>query len=265
MEMETHAYQGIPGLPPPSSKDHTPYIDRITGASNSLYKSNRTRLPIPNPMTDFIIYISFLISDPEWWAAAFTKGQRSAARFPTDLNTHWETIRIALYTPELEKVIMLCLPLLDREKYFPQTHLTPDSQKITPRPAPAPKKKQLHKRGELWKLDGSWDNLWKSSQNVFTELLRRTQYPKNSENFPWCQAGIKSLHKFTGVSPRQIERALSQLERFKLIKRIVKGNEFQGCSKYLVFIVPKMSGAFSRKSLHTKKDPTSKKRIIRMR
>ena len=262
--MEQHAYQGIPGLPPPSSKDHTPYIDRITATSDSLYKSNRTRLPIPNPITDFIIYISFLISDPEWWTATFTKGQRSAARFPTDLNTYWETIRIALYTPKLEKIVMLCLPLLDREKYFPHTIITPTLQRITPESTPTPKKNQLHKRGELWKLDRRWDHLWPSSRKVFTELLRRSQFSKRPDAFSWCQAGIPSLAKFTGVSGIQVKRSLHQLQNYSLIKRIVRGYKDKGASKYLIFRTPKMSGAFTLKSLHAKNYPPSKKQIHRM-
>jgi len=263
--METKLNHSIPGIPNRSPQDIERFITLITKAVDWAHQHKDAPNCFPDDETGDVIITSFLLSNIQSWGKRFTDSQKTAARFYRDWNTYRTTIAAGVSTQEVEKQCSELFPNLDRAKYFHHTIVTPTPQKITPRAAPTPKKKQLHKRGELWKLDPKWENLWPSSRKVFTEMLRRYQFSKRQDAFPWCQAGIKSLHKFTGVSQRRIQDSLKQLEQFKLIKRIVKGNEFQGCSKYLVFIVPEMSGAFSRKSLHTKKDPPSKKRIVRMR
>ncbi len=125
---------------------------------------------------------------------------------------------------------------------------------VIPEITPTPRRKFESHRGEKWKFHTSENELWRSSKASFDHLLYRAQVPKHPEKFPWCQVSIESLKKYTGYSHSQITRALAQLQRFKRIKRIVEGNEFQGASKYLVFFTPEMSGAHSYKSRHAKKD-----------
>ena len=259
-----------PNLKVPELNNHTiaefnSYVHLLTMAVDWAHKNRGATDPFSNDEPGTIICTSWLLSDHKSWEKKFRHYQKSASNFYHNWNTYQRDIAIRLLTPEIKKECLQSFPNLDWGKYFGYTITTPTPKEITPRAAPTPKKKQLHKRGELWKLDTTWDHLWPSSRKVFTEMLRRYQFSKRPDAFPWCQAGIKSLHKFTGVSERQIERALTQLEQFKLIKRIVKGNEFQGCSKYLIFITPKTSGAFSWKSLHARNDQPPKKRIVRMR
>jgi hypothetical protein len=248
-----------------SKEEFITYVNLLTKAVQWIHKNHNE----PEHYTDVpvgdIIIISFLISEFDWYCTALINSLRSAAKVYRNPDTYWKTIALGVWTPDVEKAWLYLHPDLPRPEYFPPAEIPLTPQKIISKEIPTLKKKHFQKRGQPWKLDVRWDHLWNSSRAVFLEILRRTQYPKRPGNFPWCQAGIRSLAKFTHFSPRQIQDALIQLERFKLIKRILKGNNFQGCSKYLIFITPKMSGAFSLKSLHVKKDPHRKKRITRMR
>jgi len=262
--MSQELYPDNPGIPTPSQKDHQPYIHLINMAVDWAHKHRNAPDRITDPEADFIMYMSFLISETEWWIPRFTDSQKKAGFFYRDPDTYWRTIATGGSNPKIIETCKKLLPSLNPETYLPKITHQPPAHKVTPQLTTKPKRKPTHKRGELWKLDRRWDHLWPSSHKTFLEILRRTQYPKRPENFPWCQAGVKSLKKFTGVSVIQVRRALIQLERSKLIKRIVRGYKDQGASRYRVFLVPAMSGAFSWKSLHAKKNPRPKKRIRRI-
>ena len=250
-------------------QDHSAEQDRyyqhlLTSSIDWATKHGKDPNPFQHPELSDIITTSYLVTPFGPWCDKFKQAHKAAAHIDQRGERYARTIQHALSTPEVKSACLVHHPDLDLEKYFQHLITKPLQNEITPHPTTTPKKKQPHKRGELWKIDDRWEHLWPSSRAVFMEILRRTQYPKRPDNFPWCQAGVKSLAKFTNFSPRRIQDALSQLEHFKLIKRIVKGNQYQGCSKYLVFIIPKMSGAFSRKFLHAKKDPPSENPIARL-
>lgn len=262
--MRLEPYLDALGIPPPSETSLEVFsnliIDTIDQVNKRL-KVSHHRVP-DEPLN--IIHLSFLLSPVDEWKSKFTYFRRVAFRYFITSDIFWATIATGPYTPTIGEAYKKFDSTFDPRKYLKNTSTTPSPQRISPELTTKPKRKHFPQKGQLWKLDRRWDHLWPSSHKVFEELLRRTQYPKRPENFPWCQAGIKSLAKFTGYSPRQIQDALIQLQRFKLIKRIVKGNNFQGASKYLVFITPSMSGAFSRKSLRAKKHPPYKNRISRI-
>jgi hypothetical protein len=262
--MTQDLYRDILGIPSPSetspeifSKLITDTVDQV----NKRFKVNHHRVP-DEPFD--IIYLSYFLVEQNEWKAKFTHFKKLAFNFFQSPPILWATIATGLYTPTIGEAYKKINPSFDPGKYLKHTSTTPAPQKIGPELTTKLKRKSPYKRGELWKLDRRWDHLWPSSRKIFLEILRRTQYPKRPENFPWCQAGVKSLKKFTGVSERQVRRALIQLERSKLIKRIVRGYKDQGASRYRVFLVPAMSGAFSWKSLHAKKNPRPKKRIRRI-
>ncbi len=263
--MSEQPYLDTLRIPSPSEKDHQPFIDLIITAVDWAHKHRNAPPHITDPEADFIIYISFLTSDTQRWITRFKDAQKKAARFWRDPNTYWKAIASGVCTPKSITLCKTMLPSLDAEIYLNETSHQPTPQKIAPQPTPKPKTKPAHKRGELWKLNARWDHLWPSSRKVFLELLRRTQYPKRPDDWPWSQAGIQSLKKYTGISERQVRRALRQLERFKLIRRFVKGNTFEGASRYFVFLIPEMSGAFSHATRARKKHPPQKKRTARIR
>lgn len=257
-------YRDILGIPLPSETSFKIYFELIIDTVEQVNKRLKVihhRAP-DEPFN--IIYLSFLLLPVNEWNSKFTHFRKVAFRFFTTPDIFWTTIAVGLYSPKVGEAYKKFNPSFDLEKYLIHTSTISASQEIGPELTAKPKRKYPHKRGQLWKLDRRWDHLWNSSHAVFFEILRRTQYPKRPENFPWCQAGVKSLKKFTGYSINQVRRALIQLERFKLIKRIVRGYKDQGASRYRVFIVPSMSGAFSWKSLHAKKHPRPKKRIPRI-
>ena len=144
--MEQNAYQGIQGLPSPSSKNHTPYINLIVMAAEWAENHRGASPVISEPFADFIIYISFLVSETEWWIHAFTESQRKAALFYRDLNTYWIVIAIGVLSPEVERVVLLCLPKIDRGKYFPLANPSPESQEITPEATPTPSQRTRQTR-----------------------------------------------------------------------------------------------------------------------
>lgn len=264
MRMKTQPTEDHPGIINGNPEALNLFLNLVTEAAHWSHKHKGAPDDITNGPAQTDIIKAFFSSDLQLFQTNFKRSQQNASQFYRNPDDYWKTIALGVSTQDLRREVTNISPPIDREKYFPNQEHSKPSPTITPQAVPIPKKKHLHKRGELWKIDTRWERLWPSSHAVFMEILRRTQYPKRPDNFPWCQAGVNSLAKFTNFSPRQIQDALSQLERFKLIKRIVKGNQFQGCSKYLVFIIPKMSGAFTRKFLRAEKNPPSKKRIPRM-
>lgn len=263
--METNTPQDFRDIPNRTPLEFQKYQHIITDAIDWAHKNKDAPDYLTDEVAADIIIVSFLVSDFEWWSTKFLNIQRPARIMYRDPDTFWRTIAMAVSTPQIEQQCLIVRPDLDREKYFNHAFTMPGPEKIAQRLRPAQIGRPLIKRGELWKLDIRWDHLWPSSHKVFREILRRTQYPKRPGNFPWCQPGLHSLNKFTRVSTRQIKRALVQLERFKLLKRISRGYVDQGCAKYFVFLTPTMSRAFSQKSLHAKKNPRPKKRIREVR
>jgi len=259
--MEQNTSQEISGLPNHSIEDFKNYVDLITTAVDWAHKNNDAPSSAILEGEGDIIIVSFLLSEFKGWSERFGKSQKMAARFYRDPDTYWRTIALGISTPEVEKSCLDLFPNLDRGKYFPHEEPYADPRGDRHEPITKSKRKSTHKRGDLWRLDDRWDHLWPSSRKVFQEIRRRTQYPKRPDDFPWSQTGVESLVKFTGVSECQVKRAIHQLERFGLIKRIFKGNTFLGASKYHVFITPSMSGAFKIKSLSRKKHPPLKKPI----
>lgn len=119
-----------------------------------------------------------------------------------------------------------------------------------PDKTPGRHKRRSTARGQQWKHTQKWEHLWPSSRKIIPQIWHRAQIPRRRDKFPWCEVGIASLNRFTRVSPHQITRALKQLERFGLIRRIKTGYKGQGCNKFFVFLSPKMSGAFSHRTRH---------------
>lgn len=196
------------------------------------------------PVSDIII-TSYLLSDHHRWINQFRDAWNEAAFNWRTPGQFWISIARRLSTPEVQNHWVRLHPDLDRAKYFD----TPLPGTTTPSPAPRPRlrlvKKPRHRRAELWRLHAKWEHLQPSSRQIYLEMVRRAQFSKRLHACPWTQTGIQSLVKFTRVSKRQVIRALNQLERYKLIKRIYRGNSFIGASKYLVFVTPKMSGLYS--------------------
>jgi hypothetical protein len=209
--------------------------------------------------------LSFLILPTDEWKSRFLEAQEEALLYWYGPKNYSRKIARGVLTPEVARACLKLYPHLDKEKYFPRRLITTPPEKIEPEPIPKPKKKQRRKRGSAWKSHRSEKQLWRSSKASFNHLLYRAQLPDNPDYFPWAEVSIKSLMKYTEYSHCQVTRALAQLERFKRIKRIVVGNEFQGASKYLVFFTPEMSRAFSWKAAHRKKNQRHRKRTHRIR
>jgi hypothetical protein len=252
------------GIPTPSQESieifSTLIFDTINQV-NKRFKVTHHRVP-DEPFN--IIHQSFLLLKLNEWKPKFTHLRTVGFRFFTTPARLWATIAHGLYSPKVGEAYKKLNPSFDPEKYLTAVSATPAPQKITPPATPTPKKKHPHKRGELWKLNPRWDHLWPSSRKTFTELCRRTQKPKNPFAFTWCQAGIPSLVKFTGVSEHQVKRSLQQLQNYSLIKRIVRGYEGSRGSKYYVFLTPKMSGAFYFATRKAKNQQPQKKRTSRI-
>lgn len=211
------------------------------------------------------LIVAHSLLSPNQWNERFTHYKKIALRFPRSSSTLWKTITLGVCSPEIEKAYLESLPSPSRDNDEINPSTTSAPQKIGPELSPKPKKKPLPKRGQLWKLNRRWDLLRPSDRKIFLELARRTQQAKKPFAFPWCQAGIRSLEKFTGYSEPQVRRSIHRLQNYSLIKRIVRGHTGKGASKYYVFLTPKMSGAFYWQQLQRKKHPTQKNRPHRTR
>lgn len=192
-----------------------------------------------------IITLSWFDTEPQHWADKFRAAWSGAAHYWKSQGLFWATTAAQLATPHIKKQWEALYPGEDLHEF-----LTPVLDYINSRIHPDPQKQHTPKkktspRGDLWKLNPKWERLWPSSRKIFLELLRRSQFTTKQNKYPWCQPGLTSLHKFTRVSVPQIRRALLQLQHYGLIKRFRRGYLHQGCAKYLVFLTPKMAGAFS--------------------
>jgi len=226
--MTQNTYQDIPGLPSPSTKDHTPYIDRIVMAGDWINKQKGADRRIADPVADFVIYMAFLILNTEEWKQRFNDSQNEAGFFYKDPKTYWKTISFGTATPEVKRICLLCLPNLNPEEHFLKYNIKQTPQKITPQPIPNPNLKIRETPNETkprlrlvkkpftpniarplcqeWKLDPRWEKLFPCSTQLFYLLIFRTyrkdtfqKIKKALENeetyFPWCLTGIKSLEK----------------------------------------------------------------------
>jgi len=244
--MTQHAYQNIPGLPSPSTKDHTPYIDRIVMAADWINKQKGADRRIADAVADFIIYMAFLILDTQEWKQRFTDSQNKAGFFYTDPKTYWKTISFGTATPEVKRICLLCLPNLNPEEHFEKYNIKQTRQKITPQPIPNPNLKIRETPNETkphlrlvkkpftpniprplcqeWKLDPRWEKLFPCSTQVFYLLIFRTyrrdtfqkikKALKNGETyFPWCLTGIKSLSKQLTYHPKSSCRMKNYKDR----------------------------------------------------
>lgn len=265
--MTDNAFPHFPEVSSGLQKDPATLNFHIRKAYEWAHKNKKARIGITDPGAAFIILMSYLLTDTPWWEDHFIKAQRAAATLYRDPGTYWRTIATELATSKVKDIYHYACGQPEIAKYHPwtiepipqhgvYTDPTPNPVKETQAPEirsygtkqkrqALPATKQPPKKGELWKLDPRWDHLWESSRKIFPELLRRAQYPKRQDAWPWCQPGLKSLRKFTGISKRQAIRALKQLQNHGLIHQIVHGNQRRGCSKYRIFLTPEMSGAFT--------------------
>ena len=136
-------------------------------------------------------------------------------------------------------------------------------------------KKKTTTRGLKWRLDPRWDKLTPCAIAVFIVLCLRTIWPKKLTSFPWAFGGVGkwvkgqgyvkgSLPKITGYSVRQCQYALRQLQGYGMIKKINRGYEGHGVSKFYVFFTPEMSKAFTALSKHKPNKAFSRIRKNRM-
>jgi len=130
--MSTQPYLDALDIPTPSQVDHRPYIHSITIAIEWAHKHKNAPPRVTDPEADFVIYISFLKSDTEWWTARFKDSQKKAARFWRDPNTYWKAIAMGVCTPESIGACKKMLPSLDPENYLIKTSDAPALQQIAP-------------------------------------------------------------------------------------------------------------------------------------
>lgn len=195
------------------------------------------------------------------------------------------------FTPTKENLLIRLVEALRPAKYI---HLFPDRsintnppplcQKPCPQDAPgqdirkqpivkpAPKKVT---RGLQWRLDPIWEKLTRCAKAVFMVLCLRAIWPKKLTSFPWAfggvgtwtkEQGVKpgSLCRLTGYAQRQVRYSLCQLQGYGMIKKINRGFEGHGVSKFYVFFTPAMSKAFTAIAKNKKRIPNQKKRSSRM-
>jgi len=253
-----------------SKKNHLPYIELITSAADFISEKERIPRTIAEPIADFIVYVSFLHTETEWWIDTFKKAQAYAADDYRNPNDYWRLIARRLSTPRVESECYKILPGLRRLEYFshlhnktaapitnnpalPKQYQPPQTywpERKTPAPAATPKgTKTLAtspriRRGLKWKLDHRWSELSRIDKRNFLEGCRRAQKPKRENDFPWAELGVDSLSKKVGATHWQVKQSRFHLCELGLWCRIKRGYKDQGSSKYYTFITPKMAGAY---------------------
>ena len=243
--MEQNAYQGIPGLPSPSTKDHSPYIESIVMAYDWLKKHKGTDSPISDQKADLTIYVSFLITDTEKWTDKFRDSQRNAAKFPRDKDNYWRAIALGLSTPQTEKVCLEIFPDLDREKYFPPEIPTPTPQKITPQPLP---KTKLSRRRPREETIVQFITSHTTSINYLQGFIFVSRHTKNHfsargrEVYPY---GQEYVSRNLEISLRTVTRIFSWLQRHHIIfKRSNENPELKKSATWFVCTSWKQSTYF---------------------
>jgi len=268
--MEQNTSQETSRKSSPPQRNHLPYIELIASAADFI--SERERIPrrIAEPIADFIIYVSFLHTETEWWTDEFINAQARAADFYRNQYDYWRLIARPLTTPTVERECLKILPRLRGHKYFnhlhtkaaapitsnptlPKQYQPPETywpERKTPTPQPAPRLiKTLItlpriRRGLKWKLNDRWDELSRLDRKIFFEGCRRAQIPKKENDFPWAELGTESLSKKLRAPLRAVKRSRFHLCELGLWFRIKRGYKDQGSSKYYVFITPKMADAY---------------------
>jgi hypothetical protein len=234
-----------------SKKNHLPYIELITSAANFISERERIPRTIAEPIADFIIYVSFLHTETEWWINTFTKAQAFAAQQYRDPYDYWRLIARALSTPKVESECYKILPGLRRYAYFRHLHTKAYAPITKPQPTPRPTKTLVAvpqtRRGLKWKLDDRWDELSPIDHKIFFEGCRRARIPKRQDDFPWAELGVESLSKKIRATHWQVKQSRFHLCALGLWQRIKRGYKDQGASKYHTFFTPKMSDAYFAK------------------
>ncbi len=247
MEMTQNLNPNTLDTPTPQGKDFRPFVDLIFTAGQEIRKRFKAPAHIIDQEAAEILYLSYLASPPDEWVRRFIDARTKAVRFFRNAFTYWRTLAYAAYIPAIENECKQFIPSFDPQRYtFKPSHI-PAPQKVAPQPTPKPKRKPAHKRGQLWKLDDRWDDLWPSDKKIFSEGCRRAQIPQKEDAFPWAELGVQSLSKKTEVSPHQVKRCRFHLCELGLWSRIKQGYKDHGASRYHIFFTPEMSSAFFTK------------------
>lgn len=147
-------------------------------------------------------------------------------------------------------------------------------REIKPRPIVKPSLKK-NARGLKWRAANCWDWLTPCAKAVFMVLCARAHWPKKLESFPWAFGGVGTRTKEEGEKPgslcrltsygrRQVTNSLRQLQGLGMIKKINRGYEGHGVSKFYVFFTPEMSRAFTAIAKNKKRIPSKRKQTSRM-
>lgn len=193
--METNTQNNTTRTHTLSKKNHLPYIELITSAADFISERERIPRTIADPIADFIIYVSFLHTETEWWTDTFTKARNRAEGIYGNPYDYWRLIARDLSTPKVERECLKILPRLRGHKYFshlhsnaaapiannptlPKQYRPPQTywpERKTPAPTPTPRAiKTLValpriRRGLRWRLDDRWDELSPSTGRYFSK------------------------------------------------------------------------------------------------
>jgi len=271
--MEANPQTNTTRKPTLSKKNHLPYIELITSAADFISEKERIPRTIAEPIADFIIYVSFLHTETEWWINTFTKARELAEGIYGNPYDYWRLIARRLSTPKVESECYKILPGLRRLEYFshlhnktaapitnnptlPKQYQPPQTywpERKTPAPAATPTgtktlvARPRIRRGLKWRLDDRWSELSRIDKRNFLEGCRRAQIPKREDDFPWAELGAKSLSQKIGATHWQVKQSRFHLCELGLWCRIKRGYKGQGSSKYYTFFTPEMSSAYFAK------------------
>lgn len=166
--MNQHAYQEIPGYPNAFTKNPKQYIALISETVDWLHREKKAPNHITEPIADFIIYISFLITDPLTWRNFFYSARSKALRSYTTPNAFWITVQRHLTTSDVAKLCMILLPRINKEKYFPTPDPTPPQETITPRTFTKDTRDKLYHTSTPQRIDSG------AIQQLITQIPRRS-------------------------------------------------------------------------------------------
>lgn len=243
--MEQNTLQDFSGIPPPSKKDHTPYIDLISKASCTVLKKFGGKRLVSEPIEDFIIYISFLSTETKWWIDTFTKWQENAEYLSHSENGFWRMIQFNLSTPEVERVCLKLLPNLDREKYFPHPITTPGPGEIRPRPSleTKPKLTPCKYKTILEFVTDQAPSI--NYTRIFILISKRTKNRFSSRGRKVFPYGQNYVHRELEISLATVKRCFAWLKRQHVIfKRTNENHDRKKCATWFVCTSLKQSTYF---------------------